>query len=337
MNTSIKRVAFVDIAKGLAIISVIIGHCVALGSFTRTLIFSFHMPLFFIMTGYTTKLADSWDKLWKKTGKDAKKLLLLAVLMLIVYDILIIIKYRSFSKYGLKLNFGPLPAQLFWATGYNTAGHPNLGIPWFFVSMFWGRFLCNVIFRLTKNENASIVIFLVLGIFGLTFNDSRMLPQNLDVTFVAMMFMAAGMLLKKLDNHLADKEKQRKVVSVSMFAVSAFIWAFCLYHGWFIEMAARRYDHFLVCAIEAICATYVIIVLSKLIEKIPFASDTFVTVGQASLYILVCHYFDGFLDPVLLPLGTFVSTAIKIVLDVSLGTGYLFAKKKIREKTKPEA
>ena len=52
-----KRLAFPDAAKGMAIIAVIIGHSLSLHSTDVThilnnFIFSFHMPLFFMVSGY---------------------------------------------------------------------------------------------------------------------------------------------------------------------------------------------------------------------------------------------------------------------------------------------
>ncbi len=47
------RIEWVDIAKGIGIILVIFGHSLATGSTLRQLIFSFHMPLFFLLAGCT--------------------------------------------------------------------------------------------------------------------------------------------------------------------------------------------------------------------------------------------------------------------------------------------
>ena len=47
-----KRIEFIDIAKGIAIICIILGH---LGSNQiNRIVFTFHVPIFFIITGYFT-------------------------------------------------------------------------------------------------------------------------------------------------------------------------------------------------------------------------------------------------------------------------------------------
>ena len=42
----------VDISKGIGIISVLIGHDMLCPSIIQIVIFSFHMPLFFVLSGY---------------------------------------------------------------------------------------------------------------------------------------------------------------------------------------------------------------------------------------------------------------------------------------------
>ena len=48
-----KRVEYIDIAKGIALFLVVWGHLVPDDSTVFRIIFSFHMPLFFILSGMT--------------------------------------------------------------------------------------------------------------------------------------------------------------------------------------------------------------------------------------------------------------------------------------------
>lgn len=45
------RLEYIDIAKGIGIFLVVIGHCVKPSSILHSYIFSFHMPLFFFLSG----------------------------------------------------------------------------------------------------------------------------------------------------------------------------------------------------------------------------------------------------------------------------------------------
>lgn len=56
MRSSGNRIPWVDVAKGITIILMVVGHS-SLPNIIQSWIFSFHMPLFFILSGVTTK----WD------------------------------------------------------------------------------------------------------------------------------------------------------------------------------------------------------------------------------------------------------------------------------------
>lgn len=69
------RLLFIDIAKGIAILSVLIGHFmqyttdsgdISERSWLWELIYSFHMPLFMILSGYFTRFEIDFDKIKKR-------------------------------------------------------------------------------------------------------------------------------------------------------------------------------------------------------------------------------------------------------------------------------
>ena len=49
-----KRIAYIDVAKGIGILLMILGHTMTSG-WGKDVIYSFHMPLFFIIGGYLYK------------------------------------------------------------------------------------------------------------------------------------------------------------------------------------------------------------------------------------------------------------------------------------------
>lgn len=69
-----KRIDYLDIAKGLGILLVYIGHCnIGLRHDSYNIVFdwiySFHMPFFFFVSGllFNVKSIDTKNFLWKKT------------------------------------------------------------------------------------------------------------------------------------------------------------------------------------------------------------------------------------------------------------------------------
>lgn len=53
--TAKKRMMWLDIAKGLAIILMVLGHCLSDQTALHDFIYSFHMPLFFVAAGFTMR------------------------------------------------------------------------------------------------------------------------------------------------------------------------------------------------------------------------------------------------------------------------------------------
>lgn len=66
MKSSNKRIQWIDIAKGIGIILVLIGH-ISLNKKINNFIYSFHMPLFFILSGYLYKNKENYVKKKTKT------------------------------------------------------------------------------------------------------------------------------------------------------------------------------------------------------------------------------------------------------------------------------
>lgn len=80
MTNKENRLDYVDFLKGMGILLVIIGHTI--NSVLRGVIFSFHMPLFFMTSGMTYSFAVSKDDFYFKTRKATKKLLMPAIILI---------------------------------------------------------------------------------------------------------------------------------------------------------------------------------------------------------------------------------------------------------------
>lgn len=80
-----KRIKWVDIAKGIAIIAMICGH--ECSGFLREIIFSFHMPIFFILSGYTSHERSSLKDIWDTVRKLFKRIIIPVVLTVSVVNI----------------------------------------------------------------------------------------------------------------------------------------------------------------------------------------------------------------------------------------------------------
>lgn len=77
-----------------------------------TIIFSFHMPLFFILSGYTSRRVDTFKRFQTKFKKSFTHVWMLAVLMILILGLqykffseTLILNIRLFQEYSGALTF----------------------------------------------------------------------------------------------------------------------------------------------------------------------------------------------------------------------------------------
>lgn len=65
-----RRIAFLDVARGIGILFVLLGHNLRSESRASAAIFSFHMPLFYFLSGlfFSPKTARTWKAIRMKTA-----------------------------------------------------------------------------------------------------------------------------------------------------------------------------------------------------------------------------------------------------------------------------
>lgn len=140
-----KRAEFVDIAKGIAIISVIIGHTWSVYSpmdkRLTIFIYSFHMPLFFIMSGWCLKTTDV--EIVPTLIKKSRQLLVPYLVINCIKFLAVGIKTQGKRKFL---------RALFYASGSNMPkgidkhSVPMIGMTWFLAALF----ICQICYLCVK-------------------------------------------------------------------------------------------------------------------------------------------------------------------------------------------
>lgn len=235
--TAKKRLLWLDMAKGLAILTVVLGHCMSDTTGLHDIIYSFHMPLFFALAGYTMR---------PKPRKDvalgsARRLL---VPYFAVCAILLAFAFVPPSSINSNLDTQrPVPVvlvEILYASGQEgvVAGHTYqaIGALWFLPCLFWGRLIVNEVLLRTEGlaGAARIVqpaLILAVTALGFAIGSQVRLPFDVDTAFVAVFFMYVGYLAKRL-----DISRLRDVWWVVIIAV----WA-CYSLAGNNEMATRAY------------------------------------------------------------------------------------------------
>lgn len=56
-----NRIEYIDVAKGVAILLVVVGHVSSLPAPIKSSLYSFHMPLFFLLSGFFFRQEDTFS------------------------------------------------------------------------------------------------------------------------------------------------------------------------------------------------------------------------------------------------------------------------------------
>lgn len=192
--TNQKNNLSVTYTKAIGIILVVLAHAMCTTWTTFVTIYAFHMPLFFIMSGYCFKekyLEDA--KLF--TIRKLKGIYLPFVLYAMVYLLLhnFFVRHHIYAEslgiYDWK--------RILWDTSRITTrmsqSEQLIGLYWFIKELVWGSFIFYAVLRLTKNSKVLttgilLAITLIFRLFEL-----RIPYFTVDyISFYAATFIAVG-------------------------------------------------------------------------------------------------------------------------------------------------
>ena len=179
-----NRILWVDYSKVLVIWLMILGHIIdhfGLDGNVRILIYSFHLPFFFFISGYLHK--DRFDNFYMYTKYNIKSLIIpYCFLRLLAF--LLLVPYIGFTHYDIS-HF-----PNFFVTG---SGEFPGGPCWFLLCLFCLKEIYYYFKKTPKTVRLLILILLPLAAYYI---DKRLF-WNLDATFMAFPFYAIGHIFKE--------------------------------------------------------------------------------------------------------------------------------------------
>ena len=249
-----KRFDEIDILKGIGIILMILDH-VYFGKYVHLYIQSFHMPLFFIVSGYL------WNENYS-IKERAKKRARSLMIPYICFGVLYLILY--FAVYGVKKD--NIIAILFLPTDMKNM--PFAPALWFFPCMFLTDIVYTTIMKKTKSfKIGGVIIVLIATIGGIYSSISTvMLPFAIEPTMTALLFWYIGNCLKRYsDNNRINgiMNMQPKVLS-AVFLISV-VFAFL---NKCVDMRSARYYIVPLYFFNGIFGTIVYWNIAKYIKKV---------------------------------------------------------------------
>lgn len=311
-----NRILWVDIAKAFAILSVPISHCLPLDTTLRAMIFSIHMPLFFILSGFTTKLATDW----KTVGKRLKKSFL--YLLIPTFAVLTVFAFTEALKFG---GIHLFPGKMLWTfREFFIMKYPyglyNASAVWFLVALFWAKLFMDIINVTIKTEKNGLIFF-IFGVLGMCMGIFAFRPPFfIDLGLVATMFIEVGILWRK-------HEKLINKFRIPLLIAAGTFWFSRVMRGDYIEMWTRFYSGYEISIIEAIAGAFLVGNVAMMLEDAlkkagkvqKEAINALVTIGKHTMLLYMIHCLDTSIFNFWQVSGNiFILCAVRLALNLSI-------------------
>ena len=289
MNTQPKaRKKYIDIAKGIGIIFVVIGHCpYAYNSLTQW-IYAFHMPLFFVISGMV------WNRVsHEKRGYFNKSFLFDKIKRLVIPCYIWGFAYMLVNAVRSKI-FSPLfIAYLLYGSqsGFSHAG--SLSSLWFMTCMFLAVCAFELIQMANKKDNIAIlaIISSICAIVSFFLPHIKGgYPWNIDVVFIAISFMICGYLVKEL----IEKLNNKLIITAIAAATIVFLTLTYRLNLHFIttnnvDMAGRHFGNAALYLFDALLGSIGILLVSRLLNDCKLIGNFFAYLGKRTIPIFITH------------------------------------------------
>lgn len=309
-----NRIVWIDTARGLSIFLVVMGHTILPHSWL-IYIYSFHMPFFFLLSGYTyfpEKYANFGNFLKRKSFS-----------LLIPYLFFCLVGLAYFIPFFKPSNLNETFFQMLWSS--NQLHAPFIPL-WFLTCLF----LTEIIFYFFQKYLKPIFLFLAVIVslaIGLYFGLNYItLFWSLDIALVGILFYYLGYVIKN-NQTMIDKMSSLWLYSLTaIFLVLNFVLAYS--HNYYVSMIYRAYGNAWYFLSASIFGVLGYLLLSKILKETVLKKITIVEfMGKNSLVILGFHtilfylvsdifrvYFN--INPTGNLLYAFIYTVLTIILIV---------------------
>lgn len=268
-----ERIAAFDIMKGVAIILVIVGHNQLIPASIPHWIYSFHMPLFFLLAGYLQTVTCDYATVFRKSFSRLLIPFFATLAILVLYNLLSSIRNDDWQIVINQFIYILFPTGV--RHGWMGIPAPNdIGAIWFLVAYFWCRIVSN--YLLSKGI-PSVAIFVVALLAVFLDREVISLPFGILPGLSSMMFFVIG--------HEFKKKKISNALSLLCFACWVLAWFYSS-----LSMNVSHYRHLPIDVLGACGGTLFVYRLSRIIELyLPLSRKVWVWLGMNSMAVVCLH------------------------------------------------
>lgn len=289
-----NRFAYIDVAKALAIFTVILGHAVTMDSDVFAFLFAFHMPAFFFFSGYCMKAHFTERISFCSYAKKKMRALLVPYTIFVVYGLILAVLFSAdwWNKKGFSYN---LQKYLYYAQP------TSVGAVWFLICMLIASFItygavwaADVLAEGKGDDFEDGTILLeILLLAGLgTILIPRLdvpyhhrLPWKIDSAVTAASFQLLGYLAEKRK----ILEKMPKALRLAgLVILPLMVWHLAVQKNGYVNVCDIRYgENILYFYAAALAGTLWLLDLGWLLQNL----QGLVWLGKNSLVIFGIHTF----------------------------------------------
>lgn len=294
-----QRIRYIDMAKGIGMLAVIIGH-MNIWKLNRV-IYSFHMPLFFLIAGvFISQKCSNIEYVKKK----AKQLLLpygFTCASLITLSIIKNLLVGTIDNIGGDIQKWFM-AALYGSGNIEKYGFKRIGAIWFLLAMF----IACVFVKYISDKKVMAPCVILVAFIGYLTSKIVWLPFSIQPAMVASIYVYIGFMIRK-------KHTKSECFNPLFYFFIVIMWFLTILFGE-VNMSRNLYKYGIFSFIGTVCGSYVILMICKWFdgrEMLPTAiTNMLCFFGRNSLIILCFHL----IEMEMFPWGIFQS----LLLDVGV-------------------
>ena len=260
-----NRIESLDILKGIGIILMIVAHTFGPDNFLWDCIYTFHIPLFFIVTGFFYKQSHISILIKKNTDR--------LLLQYLVICLIVIILKQIHHPHNIKEDI--------------TNAIEGMGPGCFLLAMFWSRLFFHFILNLCPNRFLLLSLTISIGTSFIAYNNNLQSYLSLFPALVSLFFIATGYYLQ------IHSFREKKCYHTPLFIIGGIIfWAITSLYGK-VEMSQCIFKLSIIDFCGSLGGTYIAYKISLFINKHDgIIKKILSSAGKYSLVILFFHSID---------------------------------------------
>lgn len=290
-----KRIYYLDIAKGIGVILMVLGHVPDLTIPSRQFITSFHMPLFFVISGMIINATKETEREMGIIVKRKLRSIMLPYLVFSVLSLIVEALCTGILKNGVW--------EVFWEHLFGTVCLAGASVFWFLPALFFGELIFVGIRKKTSAPvcGALVSIMAVLAYFAHVGENRLQAVYGAAVwylylhlflnavirVFFAAAFVAVGYLAYKLIQKLSDGVWWNLIPAFLLMALTL---AVSQVNG-VTDMNYMVYNNILLYLVTSVCGSFGILLLCRALERWYHTPPLRICMyyGRNSLIVMMTH------------------------------------------------